>query len=181
MGELRPTLPVLLITAAFSRYDEALDWAQAKFEEAHGPVALSSPRFEFRETEYYEESMGPGLKKQFWAFRNLIEPERLAGLKLQTNQWEEDFAAQADLPEPRPLNIDPGYLTLAKLVLASTKDHAHRIYLEQGIFAEVTLFYRHHAWNAHPWTFPDYRREDYQEFFSECRDWYRQQQRKPSQ
>ncbi len=74
-------------------------------------------------------------------------------------------------PEPRPLNLDPGYIELGKLVLASTKDFAHRIYLGRGIFAEVTLQYKHHLWRHHEYTFADYRREDYQRFFSECREW----------
>jgi hypothetical protein len=75
--------------------------------------------------------------------------------------------------EPRPLNLDPGYLTPAKLVLASTKDHAHRIYLSRGIYAEVTLFYKDRHWQPREWTFPDYRRADYQEFFSQCRAYLR--------
>ena len=74
------------------------------------------------------------------------------------------------MAEPRPLNLDPGYLTLGKLVLASTKDFAHRIYLSRGIYAEVTLYYRHGRWEHHQFTFADYRREDYQHFFSQCRD-----------
>ena len=73
-------------------------------------------------------------------------------------------------PEPRPLNLDPGYITAAKLVLASTKDHAHRIYLQDGIYAEVTLAYRHRAWQPLEWTYPDYRRADFQEFFTRCRE-----------
>jgi hypothetical protein len=71
------------------------------------------------------------------------------------------------------LNLDPGYITQAKLVLASTKDHAHRIYLADGIFAEVTLSYKHRRWQPHEWTFPDYRRDDYQAFFTQCRDYLR--------
>ena len=73
--------------------------------------------------------------------------------------------------EPRPLNLDPGYITPAKLVLASTKDHAHRIYLRDGIFAEVTLVYRQRKWQPLEWTYPDYRRDDYQRFFTQCREW----------
>ena len=80
-------------------------------------------------------------------------------------------------PEPRPLNLDPGYLTSAKLVLASTKDHAHRIYLSRGIYAEVTLHYQDRGWQHHEWTFPDYRRADYQEFFTHARDHLRRQER----
>ena len=67
------------------------------------------------------------------------------------------------------MNFDPGYITAAKLVLASTKDHAHRIYLQRGIYAEVTLAFRHRQWQPLDWTYPDYRREDYQQFFSQCR------------
>jgi hypothetical protein len=87
-----------------------------------------------------------------------------------TNRWEEEYAAASDHAESRPLNLDPGYLTLGKLILASTKDFAHRIYLARGIYAEVTLQYKHRRWQHHEYTFPDYRRADYQQFFSECRD-----------
>jgi hypothetical protein len=68
------------------------------------------------------------------------------------------------------LNLDPGYLTPAKLVLASTKDHAHRLYLARGIYAEVTLYFKGRRWQYRDWTFPDYRRDDYQQFFSACRE-----------
>jgi hypothetical protein len=125
--------------------------------------------------------MGSDLKKVFWAFQRPFDPAELADIKRQTNAWEIEFAAAArdnrilgedELPiaESRPLNLDPGYLTAAKLVLASTKDHTHRIYLHDGIFAEVTLFYRHGQWEHHEWTFPDYRRTDYQAFFTLLRN-----------
>jgi hypothetical protein len=114
--------------------------------------------------------MGRGLRKVFWTFTGLIDPGKLADLKLQTNRWEQDYAALGNHPELRPLNLDPGYLTLGKLVLASTKDFTHRIYLDRGIYAEVTLYYRHGAWQHHEWTFPDYRRQDYQAFFSKARE-----------
>ncbi|MBN1395966.1 MAG: DUF4416 family protein [Pirellulales bacterium] len=171
MGQPAPHKPVLLITAAFSRHDEALDWAKQKTVENWGPIALESPRFVFAETGYYEATMGPGLKKVFYAFRRPFDPADLVDIKLATNRWEEEYAALGRRPEPRPLNIDPGYIELGKLVLASTKDFAHRVYLSRGIFAEVTLQYKHHLWRHHEYTFADYRREDYQQFFSECREW----------
>jgi hypothetical protein len=190
MGEPTPHSPVLLLLAAFSRYDDALDWARQRAVEAWGAIERESPRFEFVETSYYDATMGTGLKKVFFAFQRPIDPERLVEIKLMTNRWEEEYAelagnpAKGDSPifaatkigtvsrkpEPRPLNLDPGYLTLGKLVLASTKDFAHRIYLSRGIYAEVTLQYRHRRWEHHQYTFPDYRREDYQRFFSECRE-----------
>jgi len=170
MGQATSPSPVLLVVAAFSRHDDALKWARDKMESAWGPVAIASEAFEFRETNYYEGTMGVGLRKQFLALGHLIDPERLIDLKLQTNNWETEYAKLASHDEPRPLNLDPGYITLAKLVLASTKDHAHRIYLGRGIYAEITLKFRDGSWQASEWTYPDYRRPDFQEFFSRCRE-----------
>jgi len=170
MAEPAAPSPVLLLLASFSRYDAALKWARDRAVETWGPLALESPTFEFAETDYYESSMGPGLRKVFFTFERPLDPGELAEVKLLTNQWEQDYAAAADHGEPRPLNLDPGYLTLGKLVLASTKDFAHRIYLDRGIYAEVTLQFRHGRWEDHQWTFADYRREEYQRFFSACRD-----------
>jgi hypothetical protein len=174
MRQIAPHPPALLIVAAFSRYGESLDWARAKVESQWGAVALESPRFDFTPTDYYEATMGPGLRKTFFACRDLVDPARLPQLKLEAIAWEAEYAQLGRHPEPRPLNLDPGYLTLAKLVLASTKDHAHRIYLHSGIYAEVTLHYQDGRWQHRPWTFPDYRRADYQQYFDECRGWLKQ-------
>lgn len=171
MGQPTPHAPALLLLAAFSRYDAALDWARRRSVEAWGPMLIESPPFDFHETEYYAATMGPGLRKTFFAFERPLDPADLIDVKLQTNQWEQQYAAAAGHPEPRPLNLDPGYLTAAKLVLASTKDFAHRIYLGRGIYAEITLYYKHHRWQHHEYTFPDYRRADYHQFFSWCRQW----------
>ena len=130
---------------------------------------MESPSFSFEETHYYEPTMGSELKKKFFAFARLAAPAELTDWKLATNAWEEEYRETAGHDEARPLNLDPGYLTLGKLVLASTKDFAHRIYLGRGIFAEITLFYKKGSWQHHAWTFADYRRADYQEFFSQCR------------
>jgi hypothetical protein len=170
MGEPTPPSPALLLLAAFSRYEAALAWARNQASEAWGPVALESRRFAFDQTDYYQPTMGPGLEKVFFTFARPFDPGNMPDVKLRTNEWEQVYARQSGHPEPRPLNLDPGYLTLGKLVLASTKDFTHRIYLARGIHAEVTLFYRHGRWEPHPWTFADYRRDDYHEFFSACRE-----------
>ncbi len=169
MGNINQPKPAMPIIAVCSRYDEALAWAERQAIEQFGPLDEKSPAFEFTETDYYEASMGTGLKKQFLTFQDRIDPGSLPEIKRRTNDWERQYAADHRHEEPRPLNLDPGYLTLAKLVLASTKDHAHRIYLQDGIYAEVTLNYRSGGWKFFDWTFPDYRRSDYQEFFSRCR------------
>ena len=163
--------------AAFSRHGEALDWARQRAEAEFGPIALQSDRFPFIETHYYDAEMGVGIAKQFVAFENFIDPGRLAEIKHLTNAWEAEYKAIGGHEEPRPLNLDPGYLTEAKLVLATTKDRDHRIYIGQGMFAEVTLHFRGRRWQSHPWTYPNYQREDYHAFFNRCREWVREQRR----
>ncbi|MCE9528514.1 MAG: DUF4416 family protein, partial [Planctomycetales bacterium] len=148
MGQIVSHRPVLLICAAFSRYPAALDWGKQQAEQAWGPIALASDLFDHQETRYYDASMGTDLKKTFWAFEWLIDPANLPGLKLQTNTLEDFYKQVMDHPEPRPLNLDPGYLTEAKLVLASTKDRDHRIYLRDGIYAEGTLYFHQGAWKT---------------------------------
>jgi hypothetical protein len=173
MAEAHPHPPVLRVLAAFSRYVEALDWTRETIEAAWGPVALESERFDHRETIYYDTTMGTELKKCFFAFETLADPAGLADWKLASNQWELDYQQLSRHPEPRPLNLDPGYLTDAKLVLATTKDRDHRIYLRDGIFAEVTLHFHRGKWEARSWTYPDYQRADYHEFFLRCREYLR--------
>jgi len=168
---------VLLILAVVSRYREAFAWTREQTLSAWGNIALSSDAFDFTETDYYASSMGTGLKKTFFAFEPFIDPAALADLKRQSGEWEQQYAAASDHDVPRPLNLDPGYITEAKLVLASTKDHAHRIYLRDGIYAEVTLHYRNKAWQSWPWTYPDYQREDFQAFFTECREYVKMRRR----
>ena len=161
--------PALLVMAVTSRHDEALGWAARKAEAAWGPLLPGSPVFDFTETDYYRTTMGEGLKKQFLALQKPFDPAELAEIKLAANAWEAEYTQGAAHPEPRPLNLDPGYLTPAKLVLASTKDHSHRIYLSRGIYAEVTLHYQAGAWQPREWTYPDYRRADFHEYFLQLR------------
>lgn len=179
MAAIQPPQPVLRVVAIVSRYDAALAWARKKIESELGPTALTSPAFAFNDTDYYAQEMGADLKKQFVAAAELMDPGELAELKCRTNEWEAEYAAQARHPQPRPLNLDPGYLSESKLVLASTKNHAHRVYLSRGIYAEITLGYSRAAgWTRQPWTYPDYQRADFQAFFTECRRYLRQRLRR---
>jgi hypothetical protein len=173
MGEACEHRRVLCFVAAFSRYPAAIEWARQRLESQWGPIALRSDWFAFRETAFYESTMGPDLLKVLWAFERLIDPASLAARKLLTNQWEQEYAQVHAGAEPRLLNLDPGYLTEAKLILASTKDRDHRIYLERGIFAENTLYFHAGSWQKRPWTYPDYQRADYHQFLSRCREYYR--------
>jgi hypothetical protein len=95
----------------------------------------------------------------------------LPKIKCLTNDWEIEFKSVSACSAERPLNIDPGYIDLGKLILASTKDHAHRIYLSEGIFAETTLMYTQKQWKPLPWTYPDYQSTGYQKFLIKCREY----------
>lgn len=175
--------PVLFLCALISRYDDAYNWGCSALENALekqcGKIALRSEAFEHRETTYYESTMGPDLKKWFVVFAGRADSARLADWKLATNALEAEYAALGRHAEPRPLNLDPGYVTEAKLVLATTKDRDHRIYLRDGIFAEVTLHYQAGQWRKHPWTYPDYQRPDFHAFFTRCREYLRSLDRMP--
>ena len=173
MGEVFHPRPVLLIAAAFSRHDDALVWARDTLAEQWGRAVLESTPFAHAQTDYYDVEMGTGLRKQFFAFEDLIDPATLPEKKHQSNRWESEYQQRADHSEKRPLNIDPGYITQSKLVLATTKNHSHRIYLQDGIYAEITLRYHKKQWCEHPWTYPDYRQPAYHAFFTQCRDYLR--------
>lgn len=169
MGIPRPHAPTLLIAAIFSRHVAALDWALDCMQAEWGPLLCASDRFDFVETAYYHRLMGEGLKKQLIAIEGDFDPALLAARKLASNEWETRYVAEHQFPEQRPLNIDPGYVTPMKVVLASTKDRAHRIYLHDGIYAEECLYYHQHTWQGRPWTYPDYLKPEYHAFLKQVR------------
>jgi hypothetical protein len=171
--------PALLVVAAFSRHETALAWARDRLAGAFGPVALSSPPLSFHHTTYYEASMGPGLRKQLLAFERLVPGEELAAIKLRTNEMEQELMATAIYAEPRPVNLDPGLLTLGKFMLATTKDQAHRIWLRDGIYAEVTLRFHAGNWEPWPWTYADYREPEMLDALRGFRDYYRKRYTAP--
>jgi hypothetical protein len=173
MAEPQLPVPVLLVVAAFSRHPEALAWAHQRLEREYGPILRAGDPFDFHHTSYYEPTMGAGLRKQLFAFK-LVAADCLPGVKLRSNALEREFAATGAYPEPRPLNLDPGVLSLGKFQLATTKDQAHRIYLRDGIFAEVTLRFQAGAFEPWPWTYADYREPAVRAFLKELRDLYKQ-------
>lgn len=173
MANPRTPDPALFIVAAFSRHEDAFGAAREAVERSYGPVALASEPFLFDQTAYYEPTMGAGLRKRLWAFRDLIAPDRLPELKHHTNALEASIAAAGTYPEPRPINLDPGYMVLGKFLLATTKDQAHRVYLRDGIFAEVTLHYHAGAFHPWPWTYADYRLPEVLAFLEGARTYYR--------
>jgi hypothetical protein len=121
--------------------------------------------------------MGDALQRKFIAFERLISPEALVRIKLAANARELTLSRAAAVDAPRRINLDPGYLDATKLVLASTKDQAHRLYLSQGIYAEVTLLYHHKAFHPFIYTYEDYRWPETQAFLQKLRKHYLEQLR----
>lgn len=170
MGKPKLPKPAVLVAAVMAQGREILDRAKGELEYLFGPVAMESSAFPFTFTRYYEEEMGQGLIKQFLAFRRPIRPDDLASAKLLTNAIEDHMAVSRGGRRLRRANIDPGYVTPSRLVLATTKDYSHRIYIGKGIYAEVTLIFRKGTWRPLEWTYPDYRTELALEFFGRVRE-----------
>jgi hypothetical protein len=173
MTQQRQVDPALLIVGAFSKHSDALDWACARLQVRFGPIAFVSSPYEFTQTRYYEPTMGSGLRKQFAVFDQLVAPDSLAEIKLFTNELEDAIRLERSHTEPRPLNLDPGILSLGKFMLATTKDQAHRVYLGRGIFAEVTLRFESGEFRPWTWTYADYRQELVLSFMNQAREFYR--------
>jgi len=173
MGTAREPLSVKLIVSLLAGDVALLGEVMAALERHFGPIDFRSELLPFEHTAYYASEFGEQLSRQILTFRSLIGPAELPAVKLQTNELEGVFASEGR----RRVNIDPGYVSLAKLVLATTKDHAHRLYLGQGIYGEVTLAYQGGRFRPWPWTYPDYGQEQYCELFLQIRARYKAQLR----
>ena len=168
MGSPSEPLPVKLVMPMFTGEPGLFEQAERALTDHFGPVDYRSPRLPFDHTTYYEEEFGHGLVRRFIAFGELIDPGRLAEIKLLTNGLEQEWSEGGR----RRINLDPSYVSRSKLVLATTKNHGHRIYLGRGIYAEVTLTYRDKDYRPWPWTYPDYRTESYREILRAIRGIY---------
>jgi len=176
MGAIRPPVPVKPFVGILLSDRDALDSVEARLAEVLGPVDHRMAPIPFSFTQYYTREMGPSIKRAFLSFEGLIDGDRLPAVKIQTNNIEAEFSpGPSDRPFLRSVNIDPGYLEQSKVVLASTKNFYHRIYLGGGIFGEVTLHYTQNTFQSFPWTYPDYKTPDYHEFFTTVRRTYRAQ------
>lgn len=195
MGLIKKSPPSVRFVAVFSAEDRFLRTALERLEAHWGKIAALGQAFDFVESPYYlrtmlvpqpPESKPSGsqhdrsqhdqppraLRKQMALFADPYDPAELAADKLQSNRWERAWTEELTLSQDdskRLINIDPGYLSMTKLVLASTKNREHRIYLRDGIYAEVTLAFRDQAWTSMPWTYADYQRPDVLEFLKLAR------------
>lgn len=175
MGQIRSHPPVKLTVGIITAVPDLFFGAHQRLSAQFGRIDFASDLLPFDYTTYYEAEMGKDLKRQFVSFEKLIPAEELASAKYFSNAVECEFA-KGDTA-PRPVNLDPGYISAAKLVLASTKDHAHRIYLQDGIYAEITLKFYCKSFQSWEWTYPDYRTSTYIDIFNHIRRIYMEQLR----
>jgi uncharacterized protein DUF4416 len=172
MAEAIEPPPVKLVMGLLFAIEAPIAAVRRQLEADFGQIDLETTWLPFVWTRFYEREMGPALQRQFWSFETLIAAAALADIKRQTNAMERTFAGHGG---QRRVNLDPGYIDQAKLVLATTKDRQHRLYLGQGIYAEVTLRYTGGRFAPWEWTYPDYRSPAYLAFFDAVRRRYRQQ------
>lgn len=168
MSVPRPPRPAKLVVGFFLRHRDLAATLLARLEALFGAVDLVSEWLPFNFTQYYAREMGQPLYRRIAAFKTLIDQKQLPDIKHQTNGLEADFAAN----DRRQVNIDPGYLLLERLVLATGKNFSHRIYLRRGIYADLTLIYRQGRFETLPWTFPDYADARLQAFLMKVRRKY---------
>ena len=169
MGEPKEPKPVRLFMSLMAAEETALHQALKDLEQAFGKVDFVSERFPFNQTDYYTEEMGDPLFRHFVTFDGLIPPSSLPEVKRSTNRIEEKCATREG---KRQINIDPGYLCLEHLILATTKGYSHRPYLRDGIYADLALIYRNKSFEPLEWTYPDYRQPEVISLFNELRKTY---------
>jgi hypothetical protein len=169
MGEMKSAPAAGLFVGLLSAFPGAAAEARARMETRFGPVSEAAGPFPWNWTDYYRGDMGEGLLRWFLLFAVPAEPGDLAAIKTWTNRLEAEVAASGRWGARRPVNVDPGLLTARKLVLASTKDFTHRVYLGGGVYAEVTLRWERGAYRPFAWTYRDYRSEECVEFLARCR------------
>ena len=177
MGLPTPPKPVKLLVALLTNDPALFTLSVTHLQSQYGPIDLESETFPWNMTNYYRKEMGENLLRKFVTFERLIAPDALASIKLSTNALETSLSDGESPTSPRRVNLDPGYIDATKLVLASTKDQAHRLYLSHGIYAEVTLLYYHGEFRPFVYTYPDYQWPETHAFLRRVQKLYRDQLR----
>lgn len=173
MARRRRLQPAKLFAGLLSNDPDLLNRTAQLLARQYGTIDQRTEIWTFTATDYYQAEMGDDLQRCFVAFERLVSAEALPAIKNETNALEERIAEQVLSDVLRPVNIDPGYLQLDKVVLATTKDASHRLLLSNGIYGEVTMRFNTGAWEILPWTYPDYREQRVHTFFDALRENYR--------
>ncbi len=169
MWKLNSPKPVKLIIGILAADHKCIYNAADVLADKFGRVDFSSEVWPFDKTDYYKDQTGSRILRQFISIERLIDPDKLAKIKIKTNKLEQKLAKMLALPLPRPVNLDPGIIEPSKLVLATTKNYSHRIYIGNKMYAEVTLIFDKGQWCPLDHTYPDYRQQCYFDFFDKVR------------
>ena len=169
MWQTNKPKPVKLIVGIFAADAECLQKAVEAVTSQFGQADLISDVWPFDKTNYYKEQTGEHILRQFVSIEKPIDSGELAAIKHTTNKLEQNLAVQLKRNVPRPVNLDPGIIEPSKLVLATTKNYSHRIYIGKKMYAEVTLIFDKGHWLPLPYTYPDYRQQCYFDFFEKVR------------
>ncbi|MGE4455111.1 MAG: DUF4416 family protein [Sphaerochaeta sp.] len=164
-------LPYRLVMGVLVSERGILSTVKERLTEQYGPVFSETIPEPFRYTDYYNEEMGGTPLRLYLCFLHLVDPARLASIKMETNSLEQEFSEQGS----RRVNLDPGLLSSANLILATTKNRSHRIPLQDGIYGELTLLYARKHFQSFPWTYADYKSDEVKQLFSAWRGDYRRQ------
>ena len=164
---------VKLISSLFSPSKELIDDVMPELEQMFSPSDWTSPELYFDRTKYYAREMGWPLHRRFVSFERLLRPTDIVEIKIATNRMENGYRQEGR----RRVNIDPGYISLERLVLATGKNYAHRIYLSKGIYADLTLIFHKESFRPLQWTYKDYASPEIIGLFNEVRERYKRQLR----
>lgn len=175
MGTPKEPKPTKYFVALLSSDSQSLSHACTDLVRLFGAIDEKSEVIPWTASKFYEREMGSALHRGFVAFAALRSPGELATIKLQTQAIEEGYRSRKS--GGRRVNLDPGYLDLFKVVLASTKNASQRVYLERGIYAEATLFYYDGQFHGLPYTYADYLWPETLAFLSLLRSRYLEQLR----
>ncbi len=170
-----PVIPprAKLFIGVLTTTDLLLDAVERRLVKKYGEIDYQTIKIGFSHTQYYK-SMGSNLFKVFFSFKKLIKREQIIAVKLHCNKLEQKISGK----ETRRVNIDPGYLTLSNVYLASCKEFFHRIYLGKGIYLENEYRYVAKKYEPWDWTYPDYKKQEYLHFFHSLRRIYQEQIKK---
>jgi hypothetical protein len=169
MGKPKEPKPAKLFMSLIASEDGILHQGIEDLRLTFGEIDFISERFPFDFTEYYAQEMGEELFRRLITFESLISISLLPEIKKMTNRLEEKYATPGG---NRRINIDPGYLCLQHVILATTKGYTHRPYLREGIYADLTLIYRNKSYQPLEWTYPDYQQEEILKLFNQFRKKY---------
>jgi hypothetical protein len=160
--------PVKLISSLFSPEKKLIDRVIDHMSKTIGLVDWISPELLFDRTRYYAREMGWPLHRRFMSFSELVPADHLVEIKLKTNEIENQYLRD----ENRMVNIDPGYISAERLILATGKNYVHRVYLSKGIYADLTLLFQKGGFRPLKWTYPDYSAPEIIESFNDIRKKY---------